>query len=837
MMLTRRYISVLILALVFGIPAMAQVISISDARALGPGKSVTISGIVINGDELGVIRYVQDASGGLAIYDPGKMEGIVLGDSITVSGKLVDYNNLLEIQPVTSVVVEKKGAKLPDPVVVTPSQLTEPYEGMLIEIENALIDDAGKTFAAKTNYDFTSGEQTGEFRISDAASPFIGQVIPSGSVSIVGILAHFYDIYQVLVRGTSDISASSNISFLTPPVIENLSTSGFSIKWETDSTGTTEILYGNTPALELGHMSVPGTGIQHSISITGADPSELFYVKPFSVRNLDTAEIFTQVYITQSISSGNMKAYFNRPVDNSLSSGSNAVYLEHAIDDTLIAYINRASESIDFTIYNFNNAGISNIASALNAAHARGVVVRVVYDVNQNNFGTDELNAGIGKMASPVSNYPIYGIMHNKFVVFDALSNDPDVPLVWTGATNFTDTQINMDPNNVIIIQDKSLAMAYRLEFNEMFGSDGTLPDAGVSRFGPDKIDNTPHEFIIAGKRVESYFSPSDGTHSKILSTIKSADKDISAATMLITKTDIGYGIRDRAEAGVTAKILVNNEAGCFETVVSTLLGSLSTNFRVSGEAGIMHHKYLIVDHSDSLSDPILLTGCHNWSASAEDRNDENTLLIHDPTMANVYYQEFANRFKAGSFLDIVPPVCHPDYVTMSSGPSFNYNVVNNDQIPGPAGIEINRQPSHGTANVETDQTITYWPEAGFDKDIDTVFYKICAEANSSICDSSIMVIYVNYSVGIENIRGISELKVYPNPSSGEVFISIAEDFQPITLTITDLAGRKLHTEREINIINGEHRISLDAFQNGYYYLILEDLHGRRIIQPVILRR
>ena len=95
------------------------------------------------------------------------------------------------------------------------------------------------------------------------------------------------------------------------------------------------------------------------------------------------------------------------------------------------------------------------------------------------------LVGAIGKIASPMSDYPNYGIMHNKFVVFDANSADPDNPFVWTGATNFTDGQINIDPNNVIVIQDKSLAIAYRLEFNEMFGTDGAMPDAGESQIWP----------------------------------------------------------------------------------------------------------------------------------------------------------------------------------------------------------------------------------------------------------------------------------------------------------------------------------------------------------------
>ena len=829
-----RKVLTVLLMVATALPGRAQVVSIADAKALGADAVVTVSGVVINGDELGVIRYVQDDTGGLAVYDPAEMGDTELGDSVTLTGTLVDYNNLLEMQPVTSVVVEKKDALLPDPVILTPVQLGESYEGMLVRIESAVFNLAGSSFASKTNYDFSAAGESGVIRISDDASPFVGTVIPSGDTDITGILSQFYSTYQILVRGTDDITSSSTINFLAAPDLSGLSPSGFTLNWETDVEGSTEMFYGNTPALELGKQVTPGSGITHEISITGADPSQLFYVLPFSVNGDDTARINTQIYITQSNSSGDMKAYFNRTIDNSVSTGTDAMHLDHLIDDTLINYINRAQESIDFTIYNFNNDGISNIAAALNAAHDRGVVVRVVYDINQANFGTDDLVSAIGKMPSPISNYPIYGIMHNKFVVFDALSDDPDLPIVWTGSTNFTDGQINTDPNNVVIIQDKSLAIAHRLEFNEMFGSESTQPDAGVSRFGPDKLDNTPHEFVIGGHRVESYFSPSDNTHSKILATLKTADTDLSIATMLITKTDLAYAIRDAFEDGVVTEVLVNNEASCDETVVSVLKNALQDKFRVSGEAGIMHHKYAIVDQSDAGSDPMVLTGSHNWSNSAQYRNDENTLIIHQQDLANQYYQEFVNRFKAGLLL-VDAPVCEPEFVTMTGGSSYRYDVLYNDELPGPVVLEINEQPKHGTATVETDQTITYVPEAGFNQDLDTVFYKVSMEANLNIADSSIMVIYVNLPVGVESIQkqGVS---LYPNPTRGEVNILLGET-KPAVLSLYDVTGKKVFEDRSVKASDRHYMLHMDAYENGYYYVVVKESDGNQTVLPVILQR
>ncbi|KAF0190392.1 MAG: phospholipase D/Transphosphatidylase, partial [Bacteroidetes bacterium] len=40
-----------------------------------------------------------------------------------------------------------------------------------------------------------------------------------------------------------------------------------------------------------------------------------------------------------------------------------------------------------------------------------------------------------------------------------------------------------------------------------------------------------------------------------------------------------------------------------------------------------------------------VFTGSHNWSVSADTKNDENTLIIHDDTIANIYYQSFNQNF------------------------------------------------------------------------------------------------------------------------------------------------------------------------------------------------
>ena len=275
--------------------------------------------------------------------------------------------------------------------------------------------------------------------------------------------------------------------------------------------------------------------------------------------------------------------------------------------------------------------------------------MRIVYDGTTSATGIPYLNAGIGKIARPES---IDGIMHNKFMVIDAKSDNPNDALVWTGSTNMTKAQLLTDANSVIIIQDKSLALAYTIEFEEMFGSTGPQPNPSLAKFGPGKTNNTPHDFMIGGKKVELYFSPTDGVTGKIINTVNAADHDLFIATMLITRTEIANPVKSRYYQGVDTRVLVNTDGQCTDDVLA-ILKLLGFDFCEDGENGIMHHKYMIADANHPGSDPMVLLGCHNWSYSAETKNDENTLIIHDPVLANIYFQEFDVRFNAGKPLDV----------------------------------------------------------------------------------------------------------------------------------------------------------------------------------------
>ena len=115
--------------------------------------------------------------------------------------------------------------------------------------------------------------------------------------------------------------------------------------------------------------------------------------------------------------------------------------------------------------------------------------------------GIKKYNANIGISSLDSSVEVIYrqdgegSGMHNKVVIGDAEYTES--AFVLTGSTNMTTGNLNTDKNNVIVIEDQSLARGYTLEFNEMWGSDTFEPDLANSKFGPDKTINTPKKFII----------------------------------------------------------------------------------------------------------------------------------------------------------------------------------------------------------------------------------------------------------------------------------------------------------------------------------------------------
>jgi len=620
-----------IITLMISIVSFAQ--DIATVRLQGVGATVTATGVVTNGDELGPIRYIEDVTAGLAIYDLSTnnyLANVVRGDSITITGTLVDYNGLLEMNPTSSAIIHSSNSII-TPQIVTPLQIGEATESELIQIDNVIFNNGGALFIVGT-HDFDSNGETGKIYIK-AGSPLENSMIPMGAVTLIGISSQYTfsvpanDGYQILPRDSNDIIQSGNIVFTSAVNQTNITTTSFDLNWSTSISSSTNCNYGTTTSL-LNSINNGGSSQNHTISLTGLSPATFYYVECYSVNGADTAFSSTGIYSTASLSSGIIRPYFNHSVDNSFSNGVDAQDIASGFADTIAAYIALAQNTLDICVY---NASSTIIANAINAAHNNGVAVRYIADDDVANIMLSSLDSAIPVV---IRDPAPAGIMHNKFMIIDA--NSTNNSWVLGGSTNWTNpSNLLNDYNNLIFVQDEAVAKAYTLEFEEMWG--------GV--FGTNKLDNTPHKFISNGRLIEVYFSPSDQTTSHIIKTIQNVNNTLEFGLLAFTRDDIGQAVIDKdLEFGVTVRGIIEQE----NITGSEFSNLIAANVDVRSHTGVpnqLHHKYAIIDANTAASDPTVLTGSHNWSTNAENNSDENTLIIHDPTIANIYLQEFEKRW------------------------------------------------------------------------------------------------------------------------------------------------------------------------------------------------
>lgn len=192
--------------------------SIADARTYAIGSTVTVTGIATNGSELGSIRYMQDATAGIAGYG-GPITGVSRGDSITVTGPLIEFSGLLEISTVTNVVNHGQAVIPPAPLQIPITSANESLESQLVEIQNVTFVQSGN-FAGNTTYQITDGSNTLDVRVNNGTN-LVGTPIPAGTITIRGPLGQFNANYQIVPRDLNDI-----IPYVAPAIEINVLLNG-----------------------------------------------------------------------------------------------------------------------------------------------------------------------------------------------------------------------------------------------------------------------------------------------------------------------------------------------------------------------------------------------------------------------------------------------------------------------------------------------------------------------------------------------------------------------------------------------------------------------------------
>ena len=616
------------------------------------GQTVTVTGVVTSDDNLGSVRYLQDATAGIALY-PGEDWSAweatpQIGDSLSVTGEITEYNGLLEVGPNLTEVSFFGQGDLPEPLAITPAQMGENLEGQLVRINGVTFPLAGTFITGNNTYDFTASGEFGVIYVR-TSNTLVGEELTGCEVDMLGIVSQFsfdgFGGYQLLPRGPVDLIPASALCFTSPVIQSDMATTSFTLSWTTDLACDGVIEFGTTEA--LGEVTPGGTNTPtHTASLTGLEPGTIVYARAVcTLEDGSSASSAIRPYATVSESSGDIHVYFNGPVDHSVATDELALSLGADMNDTVAAWIMGAQHTLDVAAYNLND---QTVEDAVNAAAANGVQIRWIYEGQNANIGLSSLDASV--VVHPRTDGEGSG-MHNKFIIGDA--DHAESAFVLTGSTNLTTGQLVSDLNNVIVLEDQSLARAYELEFEEMWGAEGMTPNTANAKFGADKTWNTPVDFVVGGSPVELYFSPSDGTTAAIQAEIEAANANFEFALLTLTRDDLGDAIVELNQSFFVSPVgvieQVNVTGSEFDNLISN--GVQAYHHDISGDC---HHKYCIIDHSAVESDPMVITGSHNWSSSAENVNDENTVIVHNARVANLYHQEFRGIINALSGGDAV---------------------------------------------------------------------------------------------------------------------------------------------------------------------------------------
>lgn len=630
-----RFFLLLIVLVLPSAFSFAQV-TILEARNTSLGTEVTVQGIVTSGDELGVVRYLQDETAGIAAYPGnGSVDGFEVvkpGDEISVTGILTDFNDLLEISPITGFSILSTNNELPEPLLISPEELGEAVEGQLVKIECSIFQTSASSFSGNQLYNLSYYAGSNFAIYLNNNHPLVGSSIPDTGLDIVGIASEFNE-PQLLVRSEEDLQPGPCFFILDGPRADQISTSGFRLQWTTNESATTVVRYGEDPG-QLNELSEPGTSTNHQIELSGLEPATFYWLEVVSAYNGVEAKSILRPFTTASNSSGEIQVYFNQSTDPDYSDGTfPAGSTFEAVEAAIKARIDAAEATIDVMMYNTSREWL---VTSLEEAVARGVQVRYIADDQTSN------DALTGSLDFPVlEGNDGNPLMHNKVFIIDAASVDESY--VITGSMNMTYNNVITDPNNTLIIQDQALAKAYTWEFVEMWGGDSPLPNEDEALFGVQKKDNTPIYFNIGGIPVELYCSPNGGSSDAILDALDSADDEILLALLLITQNRIGDLLVDKYDAGVGVRGIVENISDPGSEFF--YLQSQGLNVHPHAELTQFHHKYAIVDGDLPTSDPLVITGSYNWTNAAEFENDESMLVIHDADIANQFVQEFGARW------------------------------------------------------------------------------------------------------------------------------------------------------------------------------------------------
>jgi phosphatidylserine/phosphatidylglycerophosphate/cardiolipin synthase-like enzyme len=304
-------------------------------------------------------------------------------------------------------------------------------------------------------------------------------------------------------------------------------------------------------------------------------------------------------------------------------------------ESRLIKQIETAQHSFYGSFYEISAQPVIN---ALIKAKTRGLDVKLV--VNDHIFSSDKSSKkftafkGLITAGIPVITDDRPQLMHNKFAVIDNR-------FLWTGSYNLTYNCARRNNNNAVLIDSSELSSIYLEEFFEMFDNrvfgnkTDDLPFSGVLNLtGREK-----YYVKVGGADVNAYFAPENNVEKIIIRHLNKAEKSIRFMAFSFTSNKIAETMAAASKRGVNVSGIFEKKGSDGRYSKYRMLKSEGIKVKTDKNKHLLHHKVIIID------DKTVITGSYNFSKNANKNNDENIVIIHDSTIAELYINEF-NRLR-----------------------------------------------------------------------------------------------------------------------------------------------------------------------------------------------
>jgi phosphatidylserine/phosphatidylglycerophosphate/cardiolipin synthase-like enzyme len=315
-------------------------------------------------------------------------------------------------------------------------------------------------------------------------------------------------------------------------------------------------------------------------------------------------------------SDGLWEIYFSRP------DRPESKTLRGGPDAQLADALDTAAFSIDVAMYHLD---LWSVRDALIYAHRRGVEVRLITDSAYKDEMEIQalLEAGVSVIEDRRPS-----LMHHKFIVIDRVE-------VWTGSMNLTVNGAYRNDNNLFRIRSKEIAENYTREFEEMYVED---------LFGVASNQDTPYPVVeLNGRPVETYFSPDDYVLIRLLDLLGGAEKSVEFLAYSFTSDSLGEALLELHRRGVVVRGVVEESQVSATGSETPRLRQAGLDFQLDNNPASMHHKVMILDGE------WVVLGSYNFTRSAEEKNDENLLILHDPELASQFLLEFERIYQSAT--------------------------------------------------------------------------------------------------------------------------------------------------------------------------------------------